>query len=334
MRRVYSSANYINNVQNEEEEVKEEVREVKEEVREVREVREEVREEVKEKSVPVVLERAISQPHLHYHKVHTRKYLPVSYECLFKTMNSDSEDETKYAKIGSHNVHPRRGGEADKGNGIDLRSYFPVPFDQGQNNLCSANALSSMISYDIPNFLGSQLFLYHNENNEKNERISKGNNDSEFLISDGIKTLLEHGICSENDWPYDISKINTRPNEQCYQNALEHRSINVKPLKKNMGEMKNALRNGYPFVAGIILFNSFQNYEVASTGMVCLPSRGEVMLGGHVVICVGFNETKKVWIMRNSWGEHWGDNGYFYLPYDYLLSNLGQELWCITKMKI
>ena len=68
-------------------------------------------------------------------------------------------------------------------------------------------------------------------------------------------------------------------------------------------------------------------------GIVPMPNiQTEVCLGGHAIVCVGYNETQ--WIMRNSWGIGWGDKGYFYLPYQYLLdSTLSSDLWDITKIK-
>lgn len=60
----------------------------------------------------------------------------------------------------------------------------------------------------------------------------------------------------------------------------------------------------------------------------------EKCLGGHAVLCVGYDDSKSHWIMRNSWGAEWGDKGYFYLPYPYLLNqDLTSDLWNITKVK-
>ena len=35
------------------------------------------------------------------------------------------------------------------------------------------------------------------------------------------------------------------------------------------------------------------------------------------MLIVGYSDAKQVFIVRNSWGTHWGDNGYCYMPYDY-----------------
>jgi C1A family cysteine protease len=152
-------------------------------------------------------------------------------------------------------------------------------------------------------------------------------------LKDGIQTLLTYGICPETDWPYYISNFDDRPPDYAYEHALENKAIDVKHIDNTMEDMMGALDNGYPFVVGIMVFESFESYEVLKTGMVPLPYSYETSLGGHAVVCVGYDDIKKVWIMRNSWGSAWGDGGYFYLPYEYLLrDDLASDLWCITKM--
>ena len=64
-----------------------------------------------------------------------------------------------------------------------------------------------------------------------------------------------------------------------------------------------------------------------------MPSN-EDCLGGHAVMVCGYDDTAQHWIVRNSWGSHWGDNGYFYLPYPYLTNNqYASDLWVITTLK-
>uniref|UniRef100_A0A6C0KGS6 Peptidase C1A papain C-terminal domain-containing protein n=1 Tax=viral metagenome TaxID=1070528 RepID=A0A6C0KGS6_9ZZZZ len=213
---------------------------------------------------------------------------------------------------------------------VDLRSKFPPPFDQGSLGSCTANALCGVIAYDMPGFIGSRLFLYYNERYiEKDVKDDGG-----AMLSDGVESLKIYGICPESDWKYDISKFSVKPSKKCYQDAVSHHSVNVKNINNTMKDMKNALSNGYPFVVGITIYESFESDEVAKTGMVPMPSSSETCNGGHAVVCVGYDDEKQVWIMRNSWGSKWGDGGYFYLPYAYLLSDdLATDLWCVTKME-
>ena len=50
-------------------------------------------------------------------------------------------------------------------------------------------------------------------------------------------------------------------------------------------------------------------------------------------MAVGYNDQTQVFIVRNSWGSGWGDGGYFYMPYAYLLDdNLSDDLWVIRTV--
>lgn len=214
--------------------------------------------------------------------------------------------------------------------GIDLRFKFPPVFDQGNLGSCTANALCGIIAYNNPKLIGSRLFLYYNERKLENDIPD----DSGALISDGIKCLLTYGICLETEWSYNISKFAVKPPQICYNTALKHRAITVEHINNNFISMKNALVNKWPFVVGILVYESFETIAVARTGIVPMPNTlKEQLLGGHAVVCVGYDDNKDYWIMRNSWGKAWGDNGYFYLPYPYLLDcNLTSDLWTISKI--
>ena len=87
------------------------------------------------------------------------------------------------------------------------------------------------------------------------------------------------------------------------------------------------------FVFGFLVYSSFESDYVTQTGMVPMPVPGESLLGGHAVIICGYNDFDERFIMRNSWGTHWGDNGYFYLSYSYILNINNIELWIISKSK-
>jgi C1A family cysteine protease len=158
--------------------------------------------------------------------------------------------------------------------------------------------------------------------------------DSGATLTDGIRSLQTNGICQEIDWPYDINKYSEQPPLNCYIEALKHKALQVRNITNDLTIMKTALASGYPFVVGIYIFESFESNDVASTGLVPMPDlSNEQCLGGHAVVCCGYDDPKKQWIMRNSWGESWGDKGYFYLPYTYLLdSSLSSDLWNIISV--
>jgi C1A family cysteine protease len=42
--------------------------------------------------------------------------------------------------------------------------------------------------------------------------------------------------------------------------------------------------------------------------------------GGHSMAIVGYDDEKKIFIIRNSWSDRWGDKGYFYIDYEYFIN--------------
>lgn len=213
---------------------------------------------------------------------------------------------------------------------VDLRPKMPPIVDQGNLGSCTANALCGLVSYLDPKMIGSRLFLYYNER----EMEGTVNSDAGAYIEDGVTSLINKGICSESLWPYIVSRFRVKPTNNCYKEALKHQILTTKHINNDLQSMKNALQLGYPFVVGILVYQSFMTPAVAKTGIVSMPKPNEQLLGGHAIVCVGYDDKKKLFIMRNSWGIYWGDKGYFYLPYDYLLSSsLTSDLWCLTKIE-
>jgi C1A family cysteine protease len=96
--------------------------------------------------------------------------------------------------------------------------------------------------------------------------------------------------------------------------------------------MRNCLAQGYPFVFGFSVYESFESEEVATTGVVNIPKPGEQLLGGHAVMAVGYNDKAQRFIVRNSWGTDWGKAGYFSIPFAYLASrDLSDDFWTIRR---
>jgi len=216
---------------------------------------------------------------------------------------------------------------------VDLSTKCPPVYDQGQLGSCTGNAIAGSIEYEQikkndPNpFVPSRLFIYYNE------RLMEGsvNSDSGAQIRDGIKVLASQGVCPETEWPYNTGQFKVKPNDKCYQDAKSNTIKQYLRLDNtNLTLLKTCLSQGYTFVFGFTVYESFEGEEVAQTGIVPMPSPNEQCMGGHAVYCMGYDDSKKAFKVRNSWGTGWGDGGNFWLPYEYMTNpNLASDFWTI-----
>jgi C1A family cysteine protease len=215
---------------------------------------------------------------------------------------------------------------------VDLRpkEHFPI-YDQGNLGSCTANAIGAAFHFDqvqqgLTDFTPSRLFIYYNE------RAMEGSiaYDNGAYIRDGIKSINKIGVCNETAWPYDISTFTDKPGDACYAEAAKNTAAEYARVPQTLEDIKACLNEGFPIVFGFTVLSSFFDEEVSKTGRMPMPQSEDQILGGHAVQACGYNDEEKVIIVRNSWGEEWGDEGYFYMPYDYICDPfLASDMWAV-----
>jgi C1A family cysteine protease len=219
---------------------------------------------------------------------------------------------------------------------VDLRAGCPPVYDQGQLGSCTANAIAAALEFDrkkqgLPDFTPSRLFIYYNE------RAMEGTiaSDSGAQIRDGIKSVATQGDCPEAEWPYDPAVFAVQPAAQCYADAVKYKAVQYAAVGQDERSVKTCLANGYPFVFGFTVFAAFESEPVAQTGQVPMPGLfAGPPQGGHAVLCVGYDDATSMFTVRNSWGPDWGDKGYFYMRYQYLLSDqYADDFWTISLVQ-
>lgn len=224
---------------------------------------------------------------------------------------------------------------------VDLRPsfrYIPI-LNQGPLGSCTANAIAvahmaaqmKVHGEEHPVVPPSRLFIYYNERNiEGTVPIDAG-----AMIRDGIKSIARDGVCDEKIWPYKISQFRVKPNTLSYKDAQNHQAISYERLHgENLDQLLSCLASGFPFVFGFSVYSSFESSTVERTGVYAPNPLKEELVGGHAVICFGYDRLRGTFTIRNSWGADWGLDGYFTMRMSDVSNwNMCDDFWVVKVVE-
>lgn len=201
---------------------------------------------------------------------------------------------------------------------IDLRQSFTPVKSQGSLGSCSAFAVTSVIEYMIRRLTGeirnmSEAFLYYNAR----EAVGKQNENCGTSIYRIIKEAMTAGICDESHHQYDENNFSAAPSDLAFAEAQKCLVVKAMNVKVETEAIKSAIADGHPVVISARIFDSFGSDRA---GFVRMPSPDEISPReefSHAMVICGYSDDYKVFVIRNSWGEDFGDGGYCYMPYRY-----------------
>lgn len=231
----------------------------------------------------------------------------------------------------------------------DLRSWCSPVEDQKTIGSCTAHACIGMVEYFEQRASGkhidaSRLFLYKVSRN-----LLRWTGDTGAYLRTAMAALTLFGAPPETYWPYAIADYDKEPTSFCYAFGQAFQAISYYRLDPPgvsatdlLARIKQYLAANLPIMFGFTVFSSIS--QAGSTGQIPLPTPGEKVLGGHAVMAVGYDnaikikntapnaaETTGAILIRNSWGSGWGDRGYGWLPYDYVLKSLAVDWWSLLR---
>lgn len=214
----------------------------------------------------------------------------------------------------------------------DLRSYCDSAYNQLPLKSCSANAISAALSLlgrkaGTPIVPPSRLFLYYNS------RVLEGDTatDDGVTLRNAIKAAAKPGVCPESLWPYDPAQFAAKPPQSAYD-GISTRALSYFRIDRELHALKSCIAEGYPFVFGI---NAYEQgfFAAAHSGQLEMPATTDTLMGGHAVLAVGYDDTTQRFTVLNSLGATWGTQGFFTIPYAYLMDDkLSYDFWTIREI--
>ena len=204
---------------------------------------------------------------------------------------------------------------------VDLREHFTCVKNQGSLGSCASHTIvgiyEQILKKNTHNDLNlSELFAYHNARNNARKRRGVEPEGEGTSFYDNIMGMMEFGICLEYLHAYETQDVK-EPSEEAFADAATRKISKALNVKCELDHIKAAVAKGYPVAIALHIFDSF----VTQTGFVPRPTDEEIANiegGGHGMIVCGYSDADKVFIVRNSWGERFGDKGYCYIPYSYM----------------
>src|SRR4051794_17242869 len=231
---------------------------------------------------------------------------------------------------------------------VDLRGYFSPVENQGQLGACTAHAAIGVLEYSerraFNNYVdASRLFLY-----KVTRDLLGWTGDTGAFLRSAMGAMALFGAPPEKYWPYDVAKFDVEPTAFLYSLGQSYQAVTYfrldppgTPRPDLLAKIKTNLAAGLPSIFGFTCYSSLS--QAQTTGRIPVPGAGEKVIGGHAISVAGYEDglviknttsgaqTKGAFLIRNSWGTGWGELGYGWLPYDYVLKGLATDWWVLSK---
>lgn len=233
---------------------------------------------------------------------------------------------------------------------VDISQFCTSVKDQGSIGSCTAHAVVACVEYIHKKYGGeeaedifSERFTYYVTRVNIAETLATEDNGA--YVRDALKSIIKYGTCRESNCPYidtgHQSDYAEPPQQICYTEASKFQALryakfpdvpSILERTNLMASFKKHLSDGIPIICGI---DCYANIWDAADGVIPpLPNNGDAeIIGGHSILLVGFDDNRRLFKFKNSWGPSWGDNGYGYLPYDYYIRGHMADIWSLYTVE-
>jgi C1A family cysteine protease len=223
---------------------------------------------------------------------------------------------------------------------IDLREFSPPLRDQRALPTSPSHACTALVEYFERRASGrylrlSPMFLY-----KTTRRLLLRNGETGVDLRSTLKAIVRFGLPPEAYAPYDVTTCDEEPGPFQFSSVMDFHSLHYVRLDAPPGMGDEVLRNVKAFLtAGFACVCGFPvPTSMSDDGDVPFPRAVDSFRGGQAVLVIGFDDRRRIGgipkgalIIGNSWGSRWGEDGYGWLPYEYVQRQLAVDFWTILK---
>ena len=211
---------------------------------------------------------------------------------------------------------------------LPLKTEIPAPanltiLDQGMEGACTGFGLAAVINIQL-NQRGdkrrvSPRMLY--EMAKKFDEWS-GEDYSGSSCRGAIRGWHNTGVCSDKLAPYNVSDKDW---QLTFDQAIDARKTTIGAyyrINKRISDFHAALNEVNAIYVSATVHDGWQNTNIKN-GVI---TPGGTPLGGHAFAIVGYNS--EGFLVQNSWGPGWGENGLALWQYEDWLENI-KDAWVV-----
>ncbi len=218
---------------------------------------------------------------------------------------------------------------------LDFSKYMPPVMNQGSQNSC--------VGFSVGYYTLSYLIFSYDDNAYYTEtgtldyskvfspafiyNIANGGQNYGIRFIDAFEILAQTGCARWKTFPYRESDYITYPHDSCFYDAMNYivdytrflvfYYIDIQLFKEAMNEYQRPINIGAAIDKSLIK-DGYSYYNGGKKGNFIWKKYKDNVTGGHALTIVGYDDNIGAFKIINSWGTNWGEDGYFWIDYDFV----------------